>query len=488
MKGFLLLFALFIVGGYAFEDASADPSSMMSTPAFAPRTLVLLSERSLLSTHSLFFEDLERRGHKLIFATAQDRGVRLSKFGEYMYDNLILFAPSIDEFGSIDVQAVVNFVDENRGNLLLAADFETSDTVRDIAAECGVELDEEGTIAIDHLNYDVSDPMADHSLILTDEVVDCPMFVGEKLAKKKSSPILYSGVGMAVSDENILAFKVLTGEASAYSAFLDEDVNEYPQSAGHDTLLVAAIQTRNNARVIVSGSIEMFSNRFFGAELEPAARHHRSDDADDFSKYHGKNPSNREFVDNISRWNFRERGVLRASRISHSHADGTPPATQLAHPKVPELPRTLFPEPEISRDNKVYRVKDNVKYSVYLEEYLHNLHGEGKGGWAPFVADDVQLEFVMLDPYVRTTLDHDNNGTFSTTFMTPGEYGVYKFRIMYRRVGYTTLQFSSQVAVRPFNHDEFERFILSAFPYYTSTFSMMVGVFGFSILFLYNRN
>ncbi len=48
------------------------------------------------------------------------------------------------------------------------------------------------------------------------------------------------------------------------------------------------------------------------------------------------------------------------------------------------------------------------------------------------------------------------------------------------------LQVSTQVSIRPFNPIEFERFIFSAYPYYLSIFSMMVGFFVFVFAFLHS--
>lgn len=45
----------------------------------------------------------------------------------------------------------------------------------------------------------------------------------------------------------------------------------------------------------------------------------------------------------------------------------------------------------------------------------------------------------------------------------------------------------SQVSVRPLQHTQYERFIPSAFPYYASVFSMMAGLFVFSIVFLHMK-
>jgi oligosaccharyltransferase complex subunit beta len=45
-----------------------------------------------------------------------------------------------------------------------------------------------------------------------------------------------------------------------------------------------------------------------------------------------------------------------------------------------------------------------------------------------------------------------------------------------------------QVSIRPFHHDEYERFILQAYPYYTSALSMMAGFLVFGVAFLYSRD
>ena len=47
--------------------------------------------------------------------------------------------------------------------------------------------------------------------------------------------------------------------------------------------------------------------------------------------------------------------------------------------------------------------------------------------------------------------------------------------------------FLSQISVVPLRHNEYERFIVSAFPYYASAFSMMAGVCVFSFVFLHYK-
>jgi oligosaccharyltransferase complex subunit beta len=128
----------------------------------------------------------------------------------------------------------------------------------------------------------------------------------------------------------------------------------------------------------------------------------------------------------------------------------------------------------------VYRIKDEIVYSMMVEQ----LDGDS---WIPFLSTDMQMEFMMLDPYVRKTMTVDTtSGKHVAQFTAPDSYGIFKFRILYRRVGYSVLHAETQVSIRPFKHNEYERFIFSAYPYYTSAFSAMIGFFIFSLFFLFS--
>lgn len=47
--------------------------------------------------------------------------------------------------------------------------------------------------------------------------------------------------------------------------------HQYPHAVGKNTLLVAGLQARNNARVIFSGSLDFFSDAFFNSAVQKAA-------------------------------------------------------------------------------------------------------------------------------------------------------------------------------------------------------------------------
>lgn len=94
----------------------------------------------------------------------------------------------------------------------------------------------------------------------------------------------------------------------------------------------------------------------------------------------------------------------------------------------------------------------------------------------------------MLDPYVRTTLKPESSGFLETKFTIPDVYGVFKLNVDYNRIGYTHLFSSNQVSVRPLEHTQYDRFITAAYPYYTSSAVMVVGVFLFSFIQLYHQD
>jgi oligosaccharyltransferase complex subunit beta len=303
-----------------------------------------------------------------------------------------------------------------------------------------------------------------HTAVLAKNTINNKAILGDFNGKSSQSPVVYKGIAHTMNKDNVLGVNILKGNPTSYSFFANKPMNEGsgPFSSADDSLLVSGIQGRNNARVLISGSIEMFSNAFY-----------RGSDGKEST-------GNRQFLQNVSKWVLREAGVLRFRNITHHKLDGSPPELILHEKERPDLPLTLYPDPEITRNSLVYRIKENIVYSMIVEEWNGN-------EWKPFNADDMQMEFVMLDAHIRKTMKCDSkNGKFSTTFMAPDRYGVFKFRVLYRRLGYSVLHAETQVSIRPFKHNEYERFIFSAFPYYSSCFSAMIGLFIFSICFLFS--
>ncbi|KAH9521673.1 hypothetical protein DERF_005309 [Dermatophagoides farinae] len=405
--------------------------------------LVLLDHLSIKETHSIFFKSLQDRGFDLTFRLADDATLSLTKYGTPLYQHLILFSPSAEEFGgNINTQAITEFID-NGGNLLVAANENVGDAIRELAVECGLEIDEEGAQVIDHFNYDATDDDM-HTLIVvgTEDLIDAPTIVGDR---SRINPILFRGIGMISDPKNTLVLDVLKGTSTCYSHNPLKEITEYPHVVGKNTILISALQARNNARVVFVGSLDFFSDNFFQSPIKIAG----SPNVRQYDK-----SGNEQLALSLSGWVFKEQGVLRVSSVKHFKT-GT-------------------------NENDSYTIMDDVEYWAMIEIFDKN------GKWIPFDANDIQMEFVRIDPFIRQTLRKENN-EYVARFRIPDVYGVYKFIVDYKRVGYTNLYSSTQVSVRPLQHTQYERFIISAYPYYFSAFSMMFSVFLFSFVFLYFR-
>lgn len=184
-----------------------------------------------------------------------------------MYQHLIIFAPTVEEFGGVVyVETITDFIDGG-GNVLVAGSPQFGDILHELASECGFEIDEEGSAVIDHLNYDVSDN-GYHTKIVADSVnlIDAPAIVGNK----NVSPLLYQGTGLIADTENPLILRLLTASSSAYSYNPQTPIKDYPHAVGKNTLLIAALQARNNARAVFSGSLYFFSDEAFTSPIQKA--------------------------------------------------------------------------------------------------------------------------------------------------------------------------------------------------------------------------
>lgn len=99
--------------------------------------------------YSLFFSDLRSRGHQLSMFHFESPLLSLKEYGENLYDNIVLFAPSAESFSSIGFDDITEFVQEG-GNVLVAANKRVSDGVRDFMESFGLTIDKKETEVIDH--------------------------------------------------------------------------------------------------------------------------------------------------------------------------------------------------------------------------------------------------------------------------------------------------------------------------------------------------
>lgn len=113
--------------------------------------------------------------------------------------------------------------------------------------------------------------------MVTSEVTSNPRVVG----KASVAPVVFRGVGHTVEKENVLALPVLRGASSSYSATLTKEIPASGSSlelAGKRMGLITAVQARNNARAVFSGSLDFFGDEFFGATLAATGKVRRKTD------------------------------------------------------------------------------------------------------------------------------------------------------------------------------------------------------------------
>ena len=377
----LTLFSLLFVSGLAAADN---------------RVLVLLENLTVKETHSIFLKSLQESGLELTYKVADDSSLHIKKYGQFLYDHIIVFSPSVEEFGGdLSAEAITEFIDEG-GNLLVAGSSSIGEVLREVASEVGFEVDDEGTAVIDHLSYDAKD-QGKHTLVVADPR---NLVKSDKIVGGVSSPLLYRGVGLLVDHENPLVLEILTGSSTSYSHNPDTPIKDFPHAVGKQTVLIAGLQARNNARVIFSGSFEFFSDEFFTSKVEPVTGAAQAS-------------GNKDLALSLTKWCFKQSGVLKVESVSHNKAGE-------------------------SEEPGHYTIKDDAVYTIVVKELVN-------GKWVGYDGKDMQMEFVRIDPFVRITLDNKKDGKMVGEFKVPDTYGVYQFKVNYHRVGYTRVYTTTQV-------------------------------------------
>lgn len=161
---------------------------------------------------------------------------------------------------------------------------------------------------------------------------------------------------------------------------------------------------------------------------------------------------------NIIDWNFQQKSVLKAENLRHELVD-----------------KSLVESG--SQKSQEYKLKDYIHFAVDIYEKVN-------GQWVPYIANDIQFEFIMLNPYWRIQIPHTKGATYETDFRAPDWNGVYKFLINYNRYGYTRLYVEDTAPVRVFRHDEFPRYLPYSYPHFVAVFSCLIAVIIFTMNFI----
>lgn len=130
-------------------------------------------------------------------------------------------------------------------------------------------------------------------------------------------------------------------------------------------------------------------------------------------------------------------------------------------------------------DSDLFKVYESVDYCATIEEWDGQV-------WAPYDADDVQLEFRMLDPWWRLTLESNHAGVFCTNFTVPDQHGMFTYSLEYHRPGKSFLTDKKVVTVRHNANDEWPRSwtISNSWVYLAGITTIVIAFLAFMVLSL----
>lgn len=394
------------------------------------KVLVVMDDASIEKSHSQLLSSLASAHLELDLQVASsEKEIVIKKDGDYLYDGVALLCPTALGMDSkLPISSLIKFLESGR-DILFVAGFQFSDYSRAVAKMIGVDLTESDELVMDHVNS------AGDGWVYAGGHVSSWRLFGKSESDAK---IAYKGPAATLFADNELIDSVVWGGGSSYAAKDKAAPLRKPMRAqGSASVLGAVLSTRARSRAAYWGSLEALSN----------------DAAEKYGQDHSK------ALQTFSAWPFGHGGVLEVTSTRHY----------------------LLGEKEDSGKDRGrgYRVKDVVAFEMDILEWRGN-----EARYRPFSADDIQLEFTMLNPWVRTHFVSLGNGTFHAEVKIPDQIGIYKFVLAHYRAGISPIAFEEVVPVRPFLHNEYDRFLLQAVPYYTSAFSMIAGVLLLGFVFL----
>lgn len=385
------------------------------------KTLVLYDERlDQLDSFSKFLGDLRSREYEIDYYSANSTAdLELFEGDNRLYDNLIILPVKGKHINRlVSDKTLLQFYNDGGDILSVTSPSAVPDSIRLFLNQLGIFPSPKGYELVDNVHGSLK---IGSSEFRDSNVLD---------HAEETDSLILNGASAALLDNREQILPILAAPRTSYTKATGKE----PWSIGSQGFLATAFQNLNNARVAWLGSVDFLKDEYYG--------------------------NNGNFVQDVVKWVFQEKNVIRSVYASHFHADGT------------------------SYDEVPYKIKDAIVYEVGFTEW----NGQQ---WVPFKADDVQFELKMLDPYYRLTLKPSREVgevQYYTTgeFRLPDHHGVFTFETDYKRDG---LSFAVQRDVRPIRnlaHSEYARSwdISNAVVYLTSIFSVIFAWIIFIIFFI----
>ncbi|KAK7030631.1 oligosaccharyl transferase beta subunit [Favolaschia claudopus] len=400
-------------------------------------SVLILVEESHKKDFSLFYEDLKEHGYNLTFRAPKDEKPSVVDFDVPAFSHIVILASESKNFAKdITPQSLVELLSGGT-NLLIGLSAKQT-PLTSLASEFSLILPPPATPLISFFPERKDPP----------SVIPINAPASSLIISPNTSPIWFSGVPFVLGS-NPLLVPILNAPAESFAADSEGgpdvlvDATERGGEglwAGSQLSVASGFQTTNGARVTWLGGVDMLSDKFFKKDVSK-----------------GVKSGNARFARDIAAWTFQESLVLRLDSTTHHLVNSTIPQEQ-------------------------YTTNDNLVFTAHISRFHPRT-----ATWEPYSGiKDMQLEFTMLDPHIRTALPAvaGSPGTYSTTFRAPDRHGVFKFVVDYKRQGWTHLQSSTTVALVPPRHDGYPRFLSAAWPYYAGAISTSVAFFIFSAAWL----
>lgn len=307
------------------------------------------------------------RGYQLQFESPKSQSLSLFTHGERKYDNVILLPPKAkgtsipphphiptpnskesilthllpSGYGpNLTPQLLLQFANQAGNLLLLTSPSSTPEQTREFARELEISLPPRDFSLVDHFSYDTLSAPANHDVVLVSRPKISSSTQNYFSGNGPNSDIIaFRGVGHTLGNGPLLNPILTAGRTSyAYDTKEDAAYAEDPWSVGSQLHLVSALQARNNARITVSGSVEIFSDEFFGMTVKPPGSDKKV------------RVANRAFAKEVTSWAFKETGVVKVVGIKHYLANEVnapinPSMYRIKNDVVSAPPSPLFVSP-----------------------------------------------------------------------------------------------------------------------------------------------
>ena len=104
------------------------------------KTLVLLDDWHNVEINSIFWNQISEMGYEIDFRMANDKDIKLTNYGEYIYENIVFFAPTYSDSSKneITIENLLKFIDDGH-DLMIFGSSDAGKFVRNLVNEFGAD-------------------------------------------------------------------------------------------------------------------------------------------------------------------------------------------------------------------------------------------------------------------------------------------------------------------------------------------------------------